>query len=59
MQGEELECMVISSGSWCKRRSSLISREVVAEVRAEGQNQENSSEKTGRSCREGIMFVVE
>ena len=59
VQGEELECMVISSGSRSKRLSSSISLEVVAEVRNEGQNQENSSEKTGRGCREGIMLVVE
>ena len=59
MQGEELECMVISSGSRSKRLSSSISMEFVAEVRDEGQNQENSSEKTGRGCREGIMLVVE
>ena len=56
---EELECMVISSGSRSKRLSSSISMEVVAEVRDEGQKQDNSSEKTGRGCREGIMLVVE
>ena len=56
---EELECMVISSGSRSKRLSSSISMEVVAEDRDEGQNQENSSEKTGRGCRVGIMLVVE
>ena len=59
VQGKELECMVISSGGRSKRLSSSISMEVVAEVRDEGQNQENSSEKTGRGCREGIMLVVE
>mgnify|MGYP003692090475 CR=1 FL=1 len=59
VQGEELECMVISSGCRSKRLSSSISMEVVAEVRDEGQNQENRSGKTGRGCREGIMLVME
>ena len=59
MQGKELDCMAISSRSRSKRFSGSISMEIVTEVRDEWQNQEGSSEKTMRDCREGIVLVME
>ena len=51
--------MAISSRSRSKRFSGSISMEIVTEVRDEWQNQEGSSERTRRDCREDIVLVME